>query len=108
MTKDKLIETLSGLLTVNQKEAEAVKEAIEIITNAGWCDPEYELPPDTNFVLALISGRIGNGTYDHAPAIVEYWEGEGWYLTEIDYNEQKDYWRVDAWMPIVEYEEAEE
>lgn len=47
MKHEELIRMLSGVLTVNQKEAIAVKEAVAIIESTRWRDPEYE-PPEVD------------------------------------------------------------
>lgn len=42
MSRDKIIKILSGLLTVNQEERQAVQEAIRIIKETTWRDATLE------------------------------------------------------------------
>lgn len=56
MTRADIIITLGKMLTVNQKEVQAVKEAIAILLDTEWHAPEIELPTTDEFVLALCTG----------------------------------------------------
>ena len=45
-----------------------------------WYTPKEKLPPDGMMVVASISGKntSQNIEYDHAIAIMEYWNDSGW------------------------------
>ena len=44
MTRSEIIQTLADMLTVNAREAEAIREAIRILKATSWRDAEYEPP----------------------------------------------------------------
>lgn len=103
MTRADIIITLGKMLTVNQKEVQAVKEAIAILLDTEWHAPEIELPTTDDFVLALCTGTIGGIRNEHSPHIV-WWmdDGCGWMLVH-EPDQPGDDWKVDAWMPIPEW-----
>lgn len=71
-----------------------------------WYTPEEKLPEDGIFVVATISGRVGNITYDHAMTIAEYYEGEGWVMPEtekITRMSDVDHITVNAWADLEPY-----
>lgn len=101
MKHEELIRMLSGVLTVNQKEAKAVKEAVAIIESTRWRDPEYE-PPEV--------GRDGESDYIllsfsncSLPLIGQYrvdGEGGAYYDGDDDEPLTKIGLFVDGWMPL--------
>lgn len=106
MKRYEIIKTLQRLLTVNQKEVEAVREAIEILMNTEWRDPEIELPETVEFVHTLVSGRAGGEICKSAPFIASYYPTDGWLLENVEAR-VGDSWTVDAWMPIQEWPEGD-
>ena len=59
-----------------------------------WYTPEEKLPDLDVSVIATVSGKADNITFDHALTIL-FWcgEGEGWYSAEYDFKElEVHYW----------------
>ena len=106
MTRADIVITLGKMLTVNQKEAEAVKEAIKIILDSDWCEIEAELPPSMDFVLALVTGTVNGIRCEHAPVVASFAPDDGWMLVHVP-DQPGDRWKVEAWKPI-KYLEGEE
>lgn len=108
MTRADIIITLGKMLTVNQKEVQAVKEAIAILLDTEWRDPEIELPTTDEFVLGLLTGTVDGIRNEHSPHIVDWFDdGEGWALVN-EPDREGDNWTVDAWMPIPAWQEVTE
>lgn len=58
-------------------------QAIERQTIVTWYKPSERLPKEGNIVVATISGHTGNVTYDHAFALVSYFDdGSGWMIED--------------------------
>lgn len=104
MTRADIIKSLGHVLTVSHTDQEAVDEAIKIILDSEWIEPEIELPPSLDFVLALITGRVNNIRCEHAPFVASYAPEDGWMLVHAT-DRKEDSWKVDAWMPIPDYGE---
>ena len=100
MTIPEIIAELNGVLTVNQKERQAIDEAVKILRECMWRDPELSVPETCDFVLAMLTGTVNGIRCEHAPFIVSFADDEiGWMLahgTEVD----SDHWNIDKWMPI--------
>lgn len=69
----------------------------QVITT--WYRPEEKVPADDLAVVATISGKAGNVTFNHAIVILYYAEGEGWGSTEYDFDELT----VHAWADLEPY-----
>lgn len=72
----------------------------QVITT--WYTPEEKLPPDGVMVIATISGKVKgqNWDFDHAFAIMEYWEDSGW---EYSDGMNFDSLTVHAWCDLDPY-----
>lgn len=69
-------------------------------TIATWYTPEEKTPPDGNIVVATVSGKGKNITYDHTFVLMEWYEdGEGWAMT----NDNLDSFTVHAWCDLEPY-----
>ena len=71
-----------------------------------WHTPEEKLPPVEQMVVASISGRRGNITFDHTFAIVEWWGDEGWIISDWIISEDDlhmDEFVVHAWCDLEPY-----
>lgn len=67
---------------------------------ATWYTPEEKMPPEFYTVLATISGKAENATYDHALALLEWADdGQGWLPVEAEFDELI----VHAWCDIEPY-----
>lgn len=65
-----------------------------------WYTPEEKLPKEGYIVVASVSGSRENVCYDHAFMLVEWYEGDGFYPTELD---DMDDFTVHAWCDLVPY-----
>lgn len=100
MTIPEIIAELNGMLIVNQKERQAIDEAVKILREYMWRDPELSVPEPCNFVLALLTGTVNGIECERAPFIVDWMaDGDGWLLVNEEETEG-DHWNVDKWMPI--------
>ena len=88
-----------------EKDADSVGELmmIERQVIVTWYTPEEKLPADDNFMVVTISGKVGGVTYDHAFAIADYCEGEGWYIDGIDPEVSDANISVNAWCDLEPY-----
>lgn len=69
-----------------------------------WYTPEEKKPQDDAFVIATISGKVSeNVTYDHAFAIGNYFEGEGWMFECVRDEKYLDGITVHAWCDLEPY-----
>ena len=50
-----------------------------------WHKPEERLPEAGVFVVATISGKTRNITFDHALVTAEYYQGDGWCVEPFDF-----------------------
>ena len=69
-----------------------------------WYTPEEKLPLTDELVIATVSGKIANVTFDHAFAIASYCEGEGWWFDGIESEQDMDCLKVDAWCDLNPYD----
>ena len=99
MTRTEIIKRLSGMLTVNQKEAIAVAKAIEIIRETEWIEPELEMPPVLESVIGLVTGRANGREVDEDPFVVCFSPDEGWILVDVQ-DDPEDDWKVVKWKPV--------
>ena len=78
-------------------------KAIERQTIVTWYDPDERKPKEGDIVVVTISGKFENHwtnvTYDHAFALAEWYENDGWMLTDIDDNS----FTIHAWCDLVPY-----
>ena len=51
-----------------------------------WYSPQEKLPEEGVIVVATISGKSRNISFDHALVTAEYYEGEGWCVEDIDFT----------------------
>ena len=66
-----------------------------------WYTPEEKLPAEGEIVIVSISGKFNNGVlYNHAFAIAEWWDDDGWILTDI---EKPLEYTVHAWCDLEPY-----
>lgn len=73
---------------------------IERQTIVTWHTPDEKKPPEGDIVVVTISGRISkNVEYDHAFALAEWYENDGWALSDIE----ADDFTVHAWCDLVPY-----
>lgn len=75
--------------------------AIERQVIVTWYTPEEKLPAEGITVVASISGRWENVTYDHAFALVE-WFNDGLGFTMSEVPERKGF-TVHAWCDLEPY-----
>lgn len=77
----------------------------QVITT--WYKPEEKLPEDGVYVVATISGKTGNITFDHAMVMADYYEGDGWCIDDYDFTLKGAWLKVHAWADLEPYGEAE-
>ena len=101
MKREEIIKTLSGMLTVNAREAEAIREAIRILKATSWRDAEFE-PPEVGkdgeseyILLSFLNADFQCiGRYQEDERGGAYYDGdEEDPLTAIGLI-------TDAWMPL--------
>ena len=74
-------------------EVQELKEATE------WRKPQWELPPDDSFVLAVVSGRSKDTTFHKACVMAAYYRDE----SEWDIDVWPDFvGTIEAWKPLPE------
>ena len=47
-----------------------------------WYEPWEDVPEEGEIVVATVSGKRGNVRYDNTFALVEWWKGTGWVMSE--------------------------
>lgn len=80
-----------------------MKAAIERQVFVTWYTPEEKLPEDDTYVVATVSGKIGNVRYDHAMMMATYYHREGWCFDGIETEEDMDKLTVHAWCDLEPY-----
>lgn len=73
----------------------------QVITT--WYKPEEKLPKDGVFVVATISGKTRNITFDHALVTAEYYQGDGWCVEPFDFSLKHAWLKVHAWADLEPY-----
>lgn len=79
---------------------EAVKvaiKALETVSKYQWVSVKGRLPEEGEPVFVIVSGRYKNIVFDNAMQLAEYYDSDGWILT--DFSE----WigaHPDYWMPL--------
>lgn len=109
MTRLEIIQTLSGMLTVNAREAEAIREAIRILKATSWRDAEFE-PPEVNkdgeseYILLSFTnaGFCCIGRYQEDERGGAYYDGDD------DEPLSLIGLITDAWMPLPKRREEEQ
>ena len=66
-----------------------------------WISVKDRLPEDGEGVLALVSGKCGNATFESAYELAEYSKKEGWILCYFPEFADPD---VSHWMPLLPIE----
>ena len=61
------------------------------------------MPPNDNFVIATVSGKVGHEIFDHTFMVANWIEGEGWYFVEADSENEMDEITVHAWCDLEPY-----
>ncbi len=74
----------------------------QVITT--WYKPTEKLPKDGEIVVATISGKTRNITFDHALVTAEYYDGEGWCVDPFDFGLKGAWVKVHAWADLEPYE----
>ena len=69
-----------------------------------WHKPEEKLPLTDELVIATVSGKIANITFDHCFAIASYCEGEGWWIDCAENEKDMDELTVHAWCDLEPYD----
>lgn len=72
----------------------------QVITT--WYTPDQKLPPEDIFVVATISGKLGNVTYDHALTLATWYEDEGWVIDGL--LAEPNGFIVHAWCDLEPYQ----
>lgn len=75
------------------------KGVIERQVIVSWYTLAEKLPPEDNTVIATITGKSKNATYDHALVFLAWCKDEGWYSLEDDFEELQ----VLAWCDLEPY-----
>lgn len=73
----------------------------QVITT--WYKPTEKLPKDGEIVVATISGKTKNITFDHALVTAEYYDGEGWCVDPFDFELKGAWIKVHAWADLEPY-----
>ncbi len=109
MKREEIIKTLSGMLTVNAREAEAIREAIRILKATSWRDAEYEPPEvDEDGESEYIPLSFANTSI---PCIGRYQvdeDGGAYYVDDDEEPLTKIGLITDAWMPLPKRREEEQ
>ena len=101
MTRSEIIQTLAGMLTVNAREAEAVKEAIRILKATSWRDAKFEPPEvgkDGESEYILLS--FANAKFQCIGRYQEDDRGGAYYDGDDDDPLSLIGLITDAWMPL--------
>lgn len=69
-----------------------------------WYSPQEKLPNDGDIVIATISGKSRNITFDHALVAAEYYKDEGWCVEDIDFTLKHAWLEVHAWCDLQAYD----
>lgn len=101
-------DAIEELSRENKSLADTVNKADEIIRNRGgkWISVEERLPDmrDSDWVIGIANGKVGNMEYRDAVVMVAYDQDEGvWYLDSDPDVKVK----VTYWMPLPEPPEGE-
>lgn len=74
----------------------------QVIVN--WYRPDEKLPPEGEIVVATISGKTRNITFDHALVLAEWFDdGEGWAIDDYDFGLKGSSLTVHAWADLEPY-----
>ena len=79
------------------------KVAIEKQVIVNWYTPGERLPEEGVFVVATVSGKCRNITWDHALVVAEYYADCGWFFDEYDPDLKHSYLTVHAWADLEPY-----
>lgn len=76
---------------------------IERQTIVTWYRPDEKVPEDGVYVVATISGKTGNITFDHALVLAEHYSGEDWSVDPFDFDRKGAWLTVHAWADLEPY-----
>lgn len=68
-----------------------------------WYSPDEKLPPNDDFVITTVSGKVGNVEYDHAFEIASWLPDDGWWFLNIDTEDKDGEIKVLAWCDLEPY-----
>lgn len=77
------------------------KMVIERQVIVTWYEPWEDVPEEGEIVVATISGKRGNVRYENTLALVEWWKGTGWVMSEDSIK--MDEFVVHAWCDLEPY-----
>ncbi len=80
-----------------------MSKLIERQTIVTWHRPNERVPEDGVYVVATISGKVGNINFDHALVMAEYWNDEGWTVDPYDFDRKGAWLKVHAWADLEPY-----
>lgn len=89
-------QTQSRKMLVKLQKAQ---EELDEMKRSGWISVKDRMPDDGEGVLALVSGKYGNATFESAYELAEYSKKEGWILCYFPEFADPD---VSHWMPLPE------
>lgn len=69
-----------------------------------WCKPEEKLPPEGEYVVATISGKTRNTTFEHALVLASWFDDrDGWCIDDYDFSLKGAHLTVHAWADLEPY-----
>lgn len=77
--------------------------AVERQVIVTWYTPDEKVPEDGVIVVATISGKCKNITFDHALVTAEFYEDEGWCVEPFDFTLKGAWLKVHAWCDLEPY-----
>ena len=69
-----------------------------------WYKPDEKLPPEGEYVVATISGKTRNITFDHALVMATWFGDDGWGVDDYDFSLKGASLIVHAWADLESYE----
>ena len=93
------IEVQAGLLKYGSNKIHDLEHELDAMKRIGWISVKDRLPEDGEGVLALVSGKCGNVTFESAYELAEYSKKDGWILCYFPEFADPD---VSHWMPLPE------
>ena len=96
------IEVQADLLKYGSNKIHDFERELKEEKKNGWISVKDRLPEDGEGVLALVSGKYGNATFESAYELAEYSKKEGWILCYFPEFADPD---VSHWMPLPSAEE---
>ena len=87
------------------EKLQKAQEELDEMKRIGWISVKDRLPEDGEGVLALVSGKCGNVTFESAYELAEYSKKDGWILCYFPEFADPD---VSHWMPLPELPKEDE